>query len=239
MKKILSLIISVLMVCSLAACGGTTASDNPASDNSNDNQNNATGKDWEEILVKDILPEPKSKNWKLFSNENDYLDMNIFDTSLEDYNAYIASCEDYGFEMYVFDNEDENEYECEGYSKYHSELDINYDAERKTMHLQLDASVERNALEWSTSKLAQMLPIPENAKGYIDADREEKYQVILIDVSMSDFNAYVDGCIEKGFTVNPENYSTYYRAENESGYMVTIEYGEREMGITLKLADNE
>ena len=234
MKKILSLIISAIMVCFLVACGGTTTSDN-----SNYNQNDVTGKGWDEILVKDILPEPKSQNWKLFSNEYDYLDMNVFDTSLEDYNDYISSCENYGFDMYISDNDDGNEYECEGYSKYYSELDINYDAERKTMHLKLDASVERNTLDWSTSNLAQMLPIPENAKGYIDADKEEKYQVILIDVSMSDFNTYVDGCIEKGFTINPEKYSTYYRAENESGYIVTVEYGEREMGITLKLADGE
>ena len=115
---------------------------------------------WETIRVKTILPQPKSQNWKIFSNEDDYLDINIFDTSLEDYNAYIASCEDYGFEMYIFDNTDENEYECEGYNKYHSEVDINYDFDRQTMHLQLDASIEKNPLKWSTSELAQTRSSP-------------------------------------------------------------------------------
>ena len=236
MKKFLSLVFRALMLASLVACSSTSTADN-----NSDNQNDTKHGGWEEISVYQIIPEPKSKNWKMFSNENDYLDINVFDTSLDDYNTYISSCEDYGFEMYIYDDTDENEYECEGYNKYHSELYINYDDERKTMHIQLDASIEKNPLEWSTSKLAQMLPIPENAKGYIDADREEKYQVILMDVSLSDFNAYVDGCIEKGFTLDSENYSTYYRAKNENGYVVTVEFGEmdREMGITLKVADTE
>ena len=230
MKRTLILMLGLCMIFLCTACGNTS---NDESKNTEQNIVKSTG--WETIRVKTILPQPKSQNWKIFSNEDDYLDINIFDTSLEDYNAYIASCEDYGFEMYIFDNTDENEYECEGYNKYHSEIDINYDFDRQTMHLQLDASIEKNPLKWSTSELAQMLPVPDNAKGYIDADKEEKYEVILMDVSISDFNTYVDGCIEKGFTIDSQNYSTYYRANNQNGYRVTIEYAEmsHEMGITL------
>lgn len=230
MKRTLILMLGLCMIFLCTACGNTS-SDEPK----NTEQNIVESTGWETIRVKTILPQPKSQNWKIFSNEDDYLDINIFDTSLEDYNAYIASCEDYGFEMYIFDNTDENEYECEGYNKYHSEVDINYDVDRQTMHLQLDASIEKNPLKWSTSELAQMLPVPDNAKGYIDADKEEKYEVILMDVSISDFNTYVDGCIEKGFTIDAQNYSTYYRANNQNGYRVTIEYAEmsHEMGITL------
>ena len=243
MKKLLTLIISVLLIFSLVACGSTSKTDDSSAPNNNDttldDKNTTADGTWKDICVNNILPEPKSKNWKVFSNEIEYLDMNVFDTTLDDYNDYIASCEDYGFEMYSYDGGVENEYNCEGYNKYHSEIYINYDAERGTMRLELDAMVENGTLEWSTSELAQMLPIPENVKGYIDADKEEKYQVVIMDVSPSDFSAYVDGCIEKGFILNAENDSTYYRAKNEAGYVVTIEYGDREMGITLKPADAE
>ena len=44
MKKILLLIISVLMVASLAACGDTSMPDN-----SNNNQNDVAGKGWEKF----------------------------------------------------------------------------------------------------------------------------------------------------------------------------------------------
>lgn len=241
MKKLLIFVISVLLIFSLVACGDASTTDDSSTQSNNDStlddKNTTADGAWEDICVNNILPEPKSKNWKVFSNEIEYLDMNIFDTTLDDYNDYISSCEDFGFEMYTYDGGVENEYNCEGYNKYHSVVYINYDAERGTMRLELDAMVENGTLEWSTSELAQMLPIPENVRGYIDADKEEKYQVILMDVSPSDFSAYVDGCIEKGFTLNAENYSTYYRAESENGYVVTVEYGDREMGITLKPAE--
>ena len=84
-----------------------------------------------------------------------------------------------------------------------------------------------------------MLPIPEATKGYIDADREEKYQVVLMDVSVADFNSYKDLCIDKGFTLDAKSYSSYYKAKNENGYQVTIEYGDKEMGITIILPEDE
>lgn len=241
MKKLLTLIISVLLIFSLVACSDTSTTDDGSAQSNNeatlDEKDPTANGAWEEICTNNILPEPNSKNWKVFSNELEYLDMNVFDTTLDDYHNYIASCEDYGFEMYVYDDGEENEYNCEGYNKYHSVVYINYDADRGTMHLELNAMVENGTLEWSTSELAQMLPVPENVRGYIDADKEEKYEVILMDVSPEDFNEYVDGCIEKGFTLNAENYSTYYRAENENGYVVSVQYGDRKMGITLKPAE--
>lgn len=230
MKKILLVFISFLLLFSLVACN-----------NSEDNKNSAKQQsyNWEEIQVYDLLPQPNSENGKILTNDYDYLEINIFDITIEDYQSYISACKDFGFEIYENDNEDGNTYECEGYNKYHSELDISYDSERKTMNLQFDAEVEKNPLKWSNSELAQMLPIPEATKGYIDADREEKYEVVLMDVSVADFNSYKDLCIDKGFTLDAKSYSSYYKAKNENGYQVTIEYGDKEMGITIILPEDE
>lgn len=84
MKNFLTFVISILLIFSFVACGNTTASKDSSAQSNNeatlDEKNSTANGAWEEICTNNILPEPNSKNWKVFSNELEYLDMNVFET---------------------------------------------------------------------------------------------------------------------------------------------------------------
>ena len=89
-------------------------------------------------------------------------------------------------------------------------------------------------LEWPATGLASMLPEPDSEWGEVHTNSDDRLWVDVNEFSQSAFDAYVDQCKEKGFTVDADD-ALGYSAYSEEGYYLDLSYFEssEEMSISL------
>lgn len=101
---------------------------------------------------------------------------------------------------------------------------------------------EASEFNWSNMTLGSMLPIPESNIGKNLINTENYLSIDILDVTPEEYQEYVNGCREKGFTVEVSEYDTYYDAQNADGYKLMLYYFEsdEEMSIDLNApSENE
>lgn len=90
--------------------------------------------------------------------------------------------------------------------------------------------------EWPDSGISSLLPRPDSSKGEILTDDAESFEITVTGVSPDQYEAYIEHCQEKGFTVDSETTSFSYEAYNEEGYKLSLFYdkSDESMDITLE-----
>ena len=87
---------------------------------------------------------------------------------------------------------------------------------------------------WPTSGLAAMLPTPEETKGKIRENTDDRFSANLEDMSSDDYWAYLDACKEKGFTVDArQDTSTSYEAYSQDGYALELLFWGSSLDVSL------
>lgn len=90
-------------------------------------------------------------------------------------------------------------------------------------------------IKWPTSGLATMLPTPQSSYGKISTESSTSLYVYIGNTSEEQYNAYVEACRGKGFTVDYDKGSTYFRANNVETYKLSLRYDEEESYMTIDL----
>lgn len=90
-------------------------------------------------------------------------------------------------------------------------------------------------IKWPTSGLATMLPTPESSYGEIYTESSTSLYVYVGNTSEEQYNAYMEACQEKGFTVDYTKSSGYFRASNAEAYRLSLSYDEEESYMTIDL----
>ena len=91
--------------------------------------------------------------------------------------------------------------------------------------------------DWNPTKLGAILPTPENKKVEISVDSDLLFQAEVSDFSIDDFNAYLESCKEKGFTlkilethglssINSESVTDNFTASNNAGNFLDLRYNQ-------------
>ena len=95
---------------------------------------------------------------------------------------------------------------------------------------------EEDRLEWPTSGLATMLPTPDSERGTVVIDDADTFDANVEGWKKSDYDAYVEQCTEKGFTVDAVDDGDGYEAFTEDGYHLKLSYydGLEEMSLRLE-----
>ena len=99
-------------------------------------------------------------------------------------------------------------------------------------------------LSWPTSDLASRLPVPEWADvdddsgtttmpGDLITDSEIEFYAYVA-ASSDEYNAYVDACVEAGFTVDYDKSSSSYSALDEDGCDLDLSFTSKEDSYTYK-----
>lgn len=88
---------------------------------------------------------------------------------------------------------------------------------------------------WSEMALGDMLPKPPSNRGMLYENSDEQLHVSLNDVSDSDYNDYLDDCIDLGFSVDADKSSYSYKAYNSEGYCLSISHIGEELSIDLEV----
>ncbi len=103
------------------------------------------------------------------------------------------------------------------------------------MAFALVACGDNEKLEWPSSGLATMLPVPSSDNGSVGLNLEDSFSA---DVSVKDkkeFTDYIEKCKEKGFTIINEENSDEYDAYNSDGYRVTLSYSEYSKDYSVRM----
>lgn len=188
--------------------------------------------DWNEVELCDRLPKPKSNVGTIISNDSDHLSLHVEKTSKRDYSTYVEECQSMGYTV-------ESEKVGDNYTAFDEEgyvLVLNYIGE--TMHVALDAPIEMGALNWPKSEIAGLLPLPKSTIGKISTDTESGCCIYVGEMSIGDFNAYVDECSDYGFSVDYERGDKFYNAKDEKENELSLSYqGNNVMVIQIRKTD--
>ncbi len=96
-------------------------------------------------------------------------------------------------------------------------------------------NVSTRDIEWPTSDLASMLPVPTTLKGEIIKNNYDLFSVEISKSSEEDYEDYVEACKDKGFTVDAEEEDEKYSAFNEDGYILTLTYHPNDKYFAIEL----
>ena len=185
---------------------------------------------WSDILLADVIPEPKSHLGEILANSDEYLSLYVYKTSAEDYSKYVDACEEKGFTVEAEQSDlSYYAYNADGYK-----LSLYYDENDSKMSISVDAAEEYGALVWPDSKITSMLPVPKSTTGEITQDDEKGFAAYVSDTPIEEYNAYVAACADKGFTVEASESEKLYSAKNSDGYQLSVSYqGNGVMSISV------
>lgn len=191
---------------------------------------------WNDIVMGDVIPEPSSKAADIYANSDESLSMFIYGIKNSDYSDYVKKCEDMGFSVDVEKDTDSFEaYNTEGYK-----LSLRFMDYRDTyMDIDLDAPVKMSEIQWPTSTIGKLLPVPKSTVGKFSYEHDNSFFVYIGESSELDFIEYVTACSDNGFTVDYSKGEGYYYADNSDGYHVSLKYeGNNTMSISIDAPDD-
>lgn len=185
---------------------------------------------WSDILLADVISEPKSHLGEILANSDEYLSLYVYKTSAEDYSKYVDACKEKGFTVEAEQSDlSYYAYNADGYK-----LSLYYDENDSKMSISVDAAEEYGALVWPDSEIASMLPVPKSTTGEITQDDEKGFAAYVSDTPIEEYNAYVAVCADKGFTVEASESVKSYSAQNSDGYQLSVSYqGNGVMSISV------
>ena len=192
--------------------------------------------DWDSIALSEQLPEPKSNKGKILTNSDESLSVYIAKSSENDYNDYISKCKEYGFTIDADNSTSSYEaYDDEGYK-----LRLYYTESSEEFHIDLEAPLKMEKIQWPTSNIVSKLPVPKSQVGEINYEHDTSFAVYVGDTTKSDYDEYVSSCINNGFNIDYSKNEKTYWGDDAEGYHVSIEYkGNNTMYISIDAPDED
>lgn len=175
---------------------------------------------WEDIYMHEILPELNGKKGQILTNSDENLSIYIHKQSEEDYKDYIEKCKKKGFTIDL--ESDTSSYDA--YNKEGYKLRIYYSEYSKEYNIDLECPLETKENAWTESTLSKKLPKPNSTKGKVESDSSKYYIFYASDMSLDDFNDYIEDLKEEGFDVDHYKTDKSYSAKNKAGYKVSVTY---------------
>lgn len=211
MKKALSVAMVLLVVLSLAACGGEKIV-------------------WGDLVLGEMLPEPPVSEGEIHINGADELWIDMTGLSDKQFNDYVEACKEMGFTVDAeADSSSYTAYNAEGYK-----LSLDHYGNDADMRIQLEMPMEMTTITWPTSTAGNQLPIPKSTTGKFSYEYEDSFLVYVGNTSRTDYAEYVNACNEKGFHVDYSKGEDYYYADNSEGWHISVCYeGNNIMSIDI------
>lgn len=188
---------------------------------------------WSEMILGEMVPEPSSTRGKVIVNTDESLSVRLDDVSDSQYNDYKNACIDIGYNVDTDKTGGTYEaYNSDGYRLYiYSAGDA--------LHINIDAPMELGTIAWPNSAAGSQLPAPKSTIGKFSYEYDDNFFVYVGNTPRADYDEYVALCSEKGFVVDYDKGDKYYRADNEDGWHISIDYeGFNIMSINIDAPDD-
>lgn len=181
--------------------------------------------DWPDSGLASMLPASDFKYGKIWQNSSDHISAEIYFVSEEKFKAYKEACKAKGFN----DITDEDETTLEAYDSNNYYLRLyyrDYDS-NKELSISLEAPESFDGFKWPKNYLANLVPTPDADKSNVIYDYSDYCSIHIGDFSLEEVEAYIDECIDAGFTEDHSRDSGYYKAYNKNGEKLDITYDEQ------------
>lgn len=190
--------------------------------NTNDYKDAVEQISWENLILGKHLPDFGYDEAEVVWDTNNTLILYFYDMENSKYESYIEECKKYG---YTIDSKDSGAnytaYNQEGYHLHLQYLDFTDD---KKLTIDLEDPIKSEQIIWPSSDLVKDLPIPKSLVGEVSTENSEAYAVYLVQTEPAYFLEYVSLCMDNGFNVDYSKSDIYFRAENDEGISLTVEY---------------
>ncbi len=185
---------------------------------------------WNDIVMSEILPEPKNNKGQILSNSDKHLSVYIHKSSKEDYSNYVENCKEKGFT--VESKKDTNSYDAYNSDGY--KLRIYYSEYSEEYNISLDAPMEMKENAWVDTPLSKLVPKPNSTVGKVDTESEKYFTYYAGKTSQDDFSTYANTVLNAGFSKDYKKGDDYFYGTNSDGYKVDIRYtGNNVMKISI------
>lgn len=201
MKKLLVFVLAAVMVLSLAACGG-----------------NKSKYEWPQTELGNMLPTPTNPI-EFLMDYKDSLSARVADVTSEDFRQYLNGCKDKGFTVEAEETSDSYDAFNESGYKLRLQLFSNED-----LSIDLDAPKKMGEFVWPDSDAGKLIPQTKSTYGTVEKEYEGGFTLYVGKMSKADFDEYVQACKNAGFSADYRKTDTVFRAENEEGSSLRIEY---------------
>lgn len=105
---------------------------------------------------------------------------------------------------------------------------VHYDYTSKKYSREAETKI---VYQWSKTDLGRKIPKPNVRVLESSRDDEIIFMFDAYDMSLEQFNDYVEECKEFGYTIHPSSFERYYSANNKEGYSIHLYYSERNYSI--------
>ena len=185
-----------------------------------DDKNYNNKYDWPTNGLSEYLPKPESEYGEIQVNQDDYFNIEIYQSSKTQYEAYVESCKQEGFTVDI--DTDENYYYA--YNKDGYQLYLNFDSKGKYIDISLEAPIDMKDAKWPTTGIASTLPTIDDFKGNISSNGSDTFTVYVANTSIDEFNDYIDRCLEVGYDYDYDRHDKSFYATDKSGNDLTVCY---------------
>lgn len=176
---------------------------------------------WENLNLGENLPDIGYNKAEVVRDTDDNLILYFYNVDKSKYEFYIEKCKKFG---YTIDAEDSGE----NYTAYNQDgyyLRLRYlDSDDKQLTIELDDPIKSKQIVWPSSNLVKDLPIPKSLVGEVSKETSEAYAIYLVQIEPTYFSEYVSLCMDNGFNVDYSKSDTSFKAENDDGISLTVEY---------------
>ncbi|MBO5248353.1 MAG: hypothetical protein J6B54_03535 [Clostridia bacterium] len=173
---------------------------------------------WEEIVLRERLPEPATNLGECVSNTEQRLYLEVKAETETTYSAYVQACKDHGFTVdpkTIGDRYDA--YNGEGYK-------LSLSCISDTIYIKLDAPMEVSQIAWPSAEYAKKIPVPTSTMGKIEYENSKGFVIYIANTTVDEYNAYVQSCSDMGFNVDYSKTEGNYQAKNAEGYTLSLSY---------------
>lgn len=177
--------------------------------------------DWDSFELSGVLPKPDVTEGVIYSNNAESLSIEIAPYTSELFRKYVSECKNAGF---TTDQRASSDSSYEAYNEEGYHLELYFFESSKELSLYLDAPIEMSEFLWPSHGLAKLLPAPSSNIGKIKTDSAEYFYAYIGEMTMDDYSAYTDACIDAGFDVDYSRSDKYFSAKNADGATLSVDY---------------
>lgn len=220
MKKILTFLLTLMMLLSIASCTSP----------SNSEPQEIV---WTNLILHEQLPVPDSVLGKISVNLEHALSVTLYGFTNEQYTSYMSACIEKGFTI-------ESEQTPSTYIAFNSQgYQVRLVHSNEDFYIHLDAPEKMSEFEWPTNGPGSRLPKTNSTLGDVSWDNSETFIVHVGETSIEEYNAYVKACEDIGFIIDYSKDDHYFSAYDADGYKLTLRYlGFSNIEISIKAPEN-
>lgn len=165
-----------------------------------------------------IMPQIDGAKGEIVTNNSEYFSVTYYGISEKEFESYKTICKNEG---YTIDCENNGSL-FDAYNKEGYNIRITYYSSE--LHITVTDNLELRTIKWPDSEVANLLPVPKSDYGNISSSSDTCFIGYIGNMTIDDFNNYVNECIDKGFDEKVSQTDKQYHADNKAGYSVMVEY---------------